>query len=71
MSLKTDELPISLVFHSNQISLNLLDSIQETELKELIPSLKERILFKRGLNKLQNIIHVSMYSCLFYIYYPY
>ncbi|KAL4720177.1 hypothetical protein ACJJTC_009768 [Scirpophaga incertulas] len=44
-------------FEENQISFPLLDHIQETELDELIPSLKER-LFKRGLNKLQNIIHM-------------
>lgn len=51
---------ISCFFLVNQISFKLLDDIQETELKELIPSLKEKILFKRGLTKLQNIIHVSV-----------
>lgn len=55
-------------FLVNQISFNLLDDIQETELKELIPSLKERIIFKRGLNKLKNIIRVSTYSCFFFLF---
>lgn len=52
-------------FLVNQISFNLLDDIQETELKELIPSLKERIIFKRGLNKLKNIIRVSIHVFFF------
>ncbi|KAI8437741.1 hypothetical protein MSG28_011975 [Choristoneura fumiferana] len=42
-------------FEENQISFKLLDCIQATELKELIPNFKERIL----LNQLQNIIHTT------------
>ncbi|XP_047995695.1 uncharacterized protein LOC125233664 isoform X3 [Leguminivora glycinivorella] len=44
-------------FEENKISVKLLDCIEEAELKELIPSLKERILYKRGMKKLQTIIH--------------
>lgn len=50
-----------LFFLENNISFQLLSDIQELELKELIPNLKEKILFKRGLNKLQKVIHVSTY----------
>ncbi|KAI8437740.1 hypothetical protein MSG28_011974 [Choristoneura fumiferana] len=42
-------------FEENPISFKLLDCIQATELKELIPNFKERIL----LNQLQNIIHTT------------
>lgn len=43
----------------NQITLKLMPEIKDPELKELIPNIKERIMYKVGLEKLQNVIHVS------------
>ncbi|XP_047984445.1 uncharacterized protein LOC125224968 [Leguminivora glycinivorella] len=44
-------------FADNDIGFTLMEEIQDAELKELVPNLKERILFKKGLQKIRGIIH--------------
>lgn len=62
---------ICFFFSDNEITIDLLTEIQDNDLKELVPLVKERILFRVGVRKLEKITHVSkpMISIIFNRYF--